>query len=315
VDDIEANLTVLKGLLAPYQMKITSCTSGMDAIELIKEQKCSPAERVDFVLMDHMMPGMDGVETTAAIREWEEPQRKNVIIALTANAISGMKEMFLAKGFDDYLSKPIDIVKLDGMVSKWIPRGKKITNLVPFESNMNEVHTGNITQPGKPRKQTALSEMEAEVQLDILKHYKKHFEENQAADEAYLGSFADLVKALQNRITGNAKTAETSAALIAAADRGDTGTIAAELPGYYEALLQHHTKQIPQADEDFPRNIEKLKRVLQNGDKAAKKETMAALYAMPLTGENRELFVALYDLILMDETLEAIKRIEQWQKK
>jgi CheY-like chemotaxis protein len=128
VDDIDTNLIVLKGLLAPYQMKITLCTSGAEAIELIKKH------RFDFVLMDHMMPEMDGIEATAAIREWEKEQRKNAvefpkgvpIIALTANAISGMKEMFLEKGFDDYLSKPIEIAKLEGIIARWIPDEKRV---------------------------------------------------------------------------------------------------------------------------------------------------------------------------------------------
>jgi CheY-like chemotaxis protein len=78
--------------------------------------------------MDHMMPDMDGIEATAAIRAWEESQHeKNVpIIALTANAISGMKELFLEKGFNDYISKPIEIAKLEEIMYRWIPPEKRI---------------------------------------------------------------------------------------------------------------------------------------------------------------------------------------------
>jgi CheY-like chemotaxis protein len=73
--------------------------------------------------MDHMMPGMDGMEAAAAIREFNTTA---VIIALTANAVSGRKELFLENGFNDFLSKPIEIAKLDAAVAKWIPADKKL---------------------------------------------------------------------------------------------------------------------------------------------------------------------------------------------
>ncbi|MDR2706138.1 MAG: response regulator, partial [Planctomycetaceae bacterium] len=121
VDDIETNLTVLSGLLAPYQMQITLCTSGEDAVVMVKNKP------FDFVLMDHMMPGMDGVETVTQIRALENDYYKNLpIIALTANAVSGMREMFLKQGFNDFLSKPIEIVKLDELITKWTPNEKKL---------------------------------------------------------------------------------------------------------------------------------------------------------------------------------------------
>jgi CheY-like chemotaxis protein len=77
--------------------------------------------------MDHMMPGMDGVETVTQIRALENEYYKNLpIVALTANAVSGMREMFLKQGFNDFLSKPIEIVKLDELITKWTPNKKKL---------------------------------------------------------------------------------------------------------------------------------------------------------------------------------------------
>jgi CheY-like chemotaxis protein len=78
--------------------------------------------------MDHMMPEMDGIETTAAIRAWEKEQgreSKIPIIALTANAVVGMREMFIEKGFNDFLAKPIDVSKLDETLARWIPKEKR----------------------------------------------------------------------------------------------------------------------------------------------------------------------------------------------
>ena len=120
VDDINTNLKVAEGLMAPYQMLIDSCESGMEAIELVKSNS------YDIIFMDHMMPLMNGIEATQAIRALDSPAHKTVpIIALTANAVSGMKEMFLSNGFNDFLSKPIEMKKLDEILEKWIPEGKK----------------------------------------------------------------------------------------------------------------------------------------------------------------------------------------------
>jgi signal transduction histidine kinase/CheY-like chemotaxis protein len=120
VDDISINLMVAEGLLAPYKMRIDSCTSGAEAI------KMAEAGDYDLVLMDHLMPGMDGIETTQKIRSSEKIRKDLPIIALTANVIAGMRELFLEKGFDDFLSKPIDISAADKIVRKWIPKEKQI---------------------------------------------------------------------------------------------------------------------------------------------------------------------------------------------
>ncbi|MDR1648715.1 MAG: transporter substrate-binding domain-containing protein [Synergistaceae bacterium] len=122
VDDSKVNLNVLKNLLLPYNVNFDLCLSGEKAVALVKQNS------YDLIFMDHMMPGMDGLEATAAIREWEGGKTVP-IVALTANAISGMREMFLENGFSDYLSKPIDIAKLDEIVAAWITEDLKVENL------------------------------------------------------------------------------------------------------------------------------------------------------------------------------------------
>jgi len=116
VDDIAVNLKVAEGLMAPYRAKLDTCLSGEEAIEMVKNNN------YDIVFMDHMMPEMDGIEATAIIREWEREQSREPvpIVALTANAVSGMKEMFIEKGFNDFLAKPIDVTKLDEILDRWI---------------------------------------------------------------------------------------------------------------------------------------------------------------------------------------------------
>ncbi|GHU04504.1 hypothetical protein FACS1894158_04940 [Betaproteobacteria bacterium] len=120
VDDLETNLKVVEGLLAPYNMDISACLSGAEAIRLIQKNQ------YDLVFMDHMMPGMDGIEATAAIRALERDYVKEMpIIVLTANAIFGMREMFLKNGFNDYLSKPIEMAKLAVILDRWVPGEKR----------------------------------------------------------------------------------------------------------------------------------------------------------------------------------------------
>jgi signal transduction histidine kinase/CheY-like chemotaxis protein/HPt (histidine-containing phosphotransfer) domain-containing protein len=125
VDDIQPNLVVAEGLLTPYRSRVDLCSSGARALELVKEQ------HYDLVFMDHMMPEMDGIETVKRIRQWEKETGKGEagrirIVALTANAISGMKEMFLNEGFDDFLSKPIETLRLKEILKNWLPPEKQI---------------------------------------------------------------------------------------------------------------------------------------------------------------------------------------------
>ncbi|MCL2820471.1 MAG: ATP-binding protein [Oscillospiraceae bacterium] len=122
VDDINTNLKVANGLLLPYEMSVDLSNNGFEAIEAIK------SKQYDIVFMDHRMPGIDGVETTKRIRAMGEdnPYYANVpIVALTANAVSGMKEMFMESGFSEFMSKPIDTSKLAVVLEKFIPKEKR----------------------------------------------------------------------------------------------------------------------------------------------------------------------------------------------
>jgi signal transduction histidine kinase/CheY-like chemotaxis protein len=114
-DDNEFNLKVASGLLRLMDIEAETADSGFAAIELVKKNE------YDIIFMDHMMPEMDGIETTKRIHETgcEVP-----IIALTANAIAGAREMFLENGFNDFISKPIDANKLQEMVRQYLPQDK-----------------------------------------------------------------------------------------------------------------------------------------------------------------------------------------------
>jgi len=116
VDDVESNLFVAKGLLKPYGLQIETVNSGYDAIEKIQNDKI-----YDIIFMDHMMPKMDGIKTTEILREMGY---KSPIVALTANAVIGQKEMFLSNGFDNFISKPIDSRELNHILTELIQNKK-----------------------------------------------------------------------------------------------------------------------------------------------------------------------------------------------
>ncbi len=124
VDDEPMNLVVASGLFKEYQMIVDTADSGKEAIEKVKQAQ------YDVVFMDHMMPGMDGVEAMQRIRFAcdELGRKKPIMIALTANALSGAREMFANVGFDGFIAKPIDITEFERVMK----------NVLPDESNTEE---------------------------------------------------------------------------------------------------------------------------------------------------------------------------------
>lgn len=119
VDDTAINLLVITQLLKRTRMQIDTCASGRECLEMIAR------EHYDVILLDHMMPEMDGIETLEKIRESDTHQCTDTpVIALTANAIVGVREMYIEKGFQDYLSKPVEGKALELMLMRFIPEYK-----------------------------------------------------------------------------------------------------------------------------------------------------------------------------------------------
>lgn len=126
VDDNRMNLKVFVNLLKDTQVQIDTADSGAECLTLVKEK------RYDIIFLDHMMPEMDGIATLHCMKQLEDyPSKDAPIIALTANAISRAKEMYLAEGFDGFLSKPIIPERLEEMIQKLLPEG-----LVSYETKV-----------------------------------------------------------------------------------------------------------------------------------------------------------------------------------
>lgn len=119
VDDEPMNLMVAEGIFRQYEMQVKTVYSGMEALELCEK------EEFDLIFLDHMMPGMDGVETLKRLRSFfAETGRSAIVIAFTANAVSGAREMFYREGFDGFVSKPIEMVELERVLKNVLPDSK-----------------------------------------------------------------------------------------------------------------------------------------------------------------------------------------------
>jgi signal transduction histidine kinase/CheY-like chemotaxis protein len=122
VDDNEINLMVASELLKQYDIEADTASGGADALRMMDKK------RYDLIFMDHMMPDMDGIEVTERIRRNGDWRATVPVVALTANAVSGMMELFLSRGMNDFISKPIELDRLQQTLLLWLPP-EKITKL------------------------------------------------------------------------------------------------------------------------------------------------------------------------------------------
>ena len=142
VDDNEVNLQVADGLLKKFGIKAVKAISGFQALDFLAEQK------YDIIFMDHQMPGMDGVETLEKIRAVEEnlpDSEKSIVIVLSANAVNGAREMFLSKGFNDFIAKPVQGKDFADCLSKYL----KKELIIPLSDNADissEAQNSNSTE-------------------------------------------------------------------------------------------------------------------------------------------------------------------------
>ena len=255
VDDILTNLNVAEGLLAPYQAVVDTCLSGAAAIELVKRND------YDIVFMDHMMPEMDGIETTAAIRAWEEEREEKQIpiIALTANAVSGMREMFIEKGFNDFIAKPIDVSEFDEMLDRWIPKEKRKRREMgngdrdpEASGSESEVSPASELQPPFPdipgvdtKKGVAMTGGTEKGYRKILSAFRTDAEERlpllqTAPVTSNLSEFITQVHALKSAAAtiGAAQVSAQAAELEAAGRGGDLAFIQENLSSFAEDLAE-----------------------------------------------------------------------------
>ncbi|MBR6222726.1 MAG: response regulator [Lachnospiraceae bacterium] len=174
VDDNAINITIAEGLLRPMKVKCYSALSGKAAIELLEKEK------MDIILMDHMMPEMDGIECTRIIRESVENAKDTPIIALTANVMEGVRDMFISAGMNDFVAKPVNVKTLATCLRQWIPEEKILEGNIVQEETVEEV----IEYDGLDSKNAIEALGSADLYKTIVKEYYKSADERIKAIKA-----------------------------------------------------------------------------------------------------------------------------------
>ncbi|MDR2604353.1 MAG: response regulator [Desulfovibrio sp.] len=324
VDDLPANLLVAEGLLAPYRMRVHTCASGREAVDLVRSRP------FDLVLMDHMMPEMDGVETTRAVRETcGERGRTLPVVALTANAVSGVRAMFLENGFNDFLPKPIETAGLEAVLQRWIPAGKRLPlpddagSAQPLE-DAPERELPNIAgvdvSAGVARiggSQTRYRHLLAVFRKDAQAACAQFADE---PNENTLRAFITQVHAMKSALAniGAAGLSKTAALLEKAGSEADTAVIRARLAPFRKELaalaerigeaLAQTAARSEEAGEHDPAVAERLACLLdalEGGDIDAADEALARLETLPLSERLRDAVSEAADCILTAEFAKA----------
>jgi signal transduction histidine kinase/CheY-like chemotaxis protein len=278
VDDVASNLYVARGLLAPYGLRVETAASGIEAVEKIKSGGV-----YDIVFMDHMMPVMDGIEAANVLRGigYTRP-----VIALTANAVVGQSEIFLANGFGGFISKPIDSRELDTILNRFI-RDKQPQELIEAaRRRQREIEIENSGKPAKDKEYT--SEIEKYFVLDavnaikvIEETYKNAFEA--ATVERYITAVHGIKNVLAN--IGEIELSAVALRLEKAGNERDHAVIMGETPAFVDALrflvdkykpaVNDEITEIPDSEQAFLRDkLLTIKTACDAFDKTAAKDAL-----------------------------------------
>ncbi len=250
VDDTRMNLTVAAGLLKNTGVQLRTAAGGAEAVELAEK------ERFDLILLDQRMPGMDGTETLRRIRalEWA---RAVPVICLTADAVMGARERYLAEGFTDYLTKPIDSMALERMLMKYLPAekvqsgGAEEREAVPEPMEYASLRSAGLS----PELGLRYCGEDRDFYVSILQEYahsgrEKLWELQNAFEAGNRETYAILAHTLKStsRTVGAEDLSEQAARLEAAANAGDTAALQAE----HGALLERYSDLLTAILAVFP---------------------------------------------------------------
>jgi len=243
VDDNVINRKVARGFLKNYEFDLTEAESGPEAIELVRDN------RYDIIFMDHMMPMMDGIEATEIIRrDCGENGSAPVVIALTANAMEGMREQFLSSGFQDFIAKPLDRKELNHLLLRWVPEKYRQTETESggedTQWNPESIHIQGLDMKAAMQYFSG----DQEEFLDLLELYhmdgKRKIKLLSRLADADIQRYQIEVHGLKSASAniGAMELAAMARAQENAAAKGDDAFIAREFPALlkaYEALLQN----------------------------------------------------------------------------
>jgi CheY-like chemotaxis protein len=288
--------------------------------------------------MDHMMPDMDGMETTDAIRKLDSDYAKTVpVIALTANAVSGMREMFLENGFNDYLAKPIEIAKLDEVMENWTPKEKQIAVQKRIKREVFSGKTSLTIEGVDVNQGISMTGGTEEGYCNVLEQFCKDAvvrlpEFKSVSDEIDLKIFATQSHALKSALAaiGAPDVSKEAAALEMAGKENNAVQIKELLPVFYEHLSQiienvsealalhektHSDKKIKSVKTALKPKFTQLKTALEEKNMKEIDRLIRELEKTSLDKKAKEIVNGISDNVLMSEYKEAIQAVNELLKK
>jgi PAS domain S-box-containing protein len=303
VDDVETNLYVARGLLSPYGLSSDSASSGFEAIDKIKA-----GNRYDIIFMDHMMPEMDGIETTRIIRSLNYTLP---IVALTANAMAGQAELLMENGFDDFISKPIDIRQMNIVLNKLI-RDKYPAEVI--EHARQQKAKMEALSSGKERQEdTELAEIfsrDASKAIATLETISKNKYRRNEDINMYVTTIHAMKSALAN--IGETGLSNMAARLEKAGREHDIDQIHDKTPEFLRNLEKIIDKLKPKEEPAIERDSEsdqaylheelmKIQRACTSYNKKLAKETLAGLREKKWSLDAKQALDAMSEYLLHSE--------------
>jgi len=315
VDDVESNLYVAKGLLQPYKLSIDVAESGEEAIEKIKSGKV-----YDVIFMDQMMPKMDGVESVKIMRDsgYSAP-----VIALTANAIVGQAEVLLSSGFDDFISKPIDIRQMDYVLNKYI-RDKQSPEVIAEarqKHNISKISPYEIDFKANPDLLFAFIR-DAKKKIPIMDSISKSIDNATNED---LRLFTINVHAIKSALAnvGEKELSNIARKLEKAGNEGNRAVISAETGNFLENLgkviqkLESDKDAIALKEEDtvyLRAQLVEFRTACTNYDKKLAKNILAELGSMQWSSKIKDFLDILQEFLLHSEFEEAVSKTTEFME-
>jgi CheY-like chemotaxis protein len=244
VDDVETNLYVAKGLMAPYGLSVETAVSGFEAVD-----KINNGATYDIIFMDHYMPKMDGIETVKIIRDlgYTHP-----IVALTANALVGQAEMFMENGFNGFISKPIDIRQLNAYLNKLV-RDKHTPEVIEAARQQLqkidlEKSASGAGQSASDPELAAIFARDAENALSRLESIHAYAYRRTDDIRMFVINVHAMKSALAN--IGETKLSAVALKLEQAGRAEDIPVLRAETPAFLEALREVIERNKPKENSD-----------------------------------------------------------------
>jgi signal transduction histidine kinase/DNA-binding response OmpR family regulator len=317
VDDVETNLYVARGLLAPYGLSIDVAMSGFEAIDRIRDGSV-----YDIIFMDHMMPKMDGIEATKIIRSLGYD---NPIIALTANALAGQIDMFLGNGFDDFISKPIDIRQLNSSLNRFV-RDRQTPEVVEAAREQKN----NLFVNGHHTLNQQLAEIfirDAKKSAAILEAI--YINKGRRSDD--MSMFIINIHAMKSALAniGETTLSGTAAKLELFGREHNIKAIISELPSFLETLYgvihkleeksqerEKETEEITDSDlQQLKEKLLEIRSACTAYNRKGAKDLLAELMKYYWPPEIKELFSKISEFLLHSEFDEAEKLITEFTEK